>query len=97
MSQAVQMPAIGSTVSSICYDSECGTVLKMGTPPFVQSYAKMIRDKYLASSDPIIAELADTIRVVTGPFSDEEAERIRDCSSYILRSHALSDPRFSIN
>jgi hypothetical protein len=97
MSQAVLMPAIGSTVSAICYDSECGTVLKMGSPPFVQSYAKTARDKFLASRDPIIAELADSIRVVTGPFSDEEFERIRDCSSYILRSHALSDPRFSIN
>src|SRR3546814_4186365 len=30
MSQAVLMPAIGSMVNAICYDSECGTVLKMG-------------------------------------------------------------------
>src|SRR3546814_11539801 len=86
MSQAVLMPAIGSMVNAICYDSECGTVLKMGSPPFVQSYANSIREKYLASHDPIIAELADTIRVVTGPFSEEEYERIRDCSSYILSS-----------
>src|SRR3546814_985391 len=62
MSQAVLMPAIGSMVNAICYDSECGTVLKMGSPPFVQSYANSIREKYLASHDPIIAELADTIR-----------------------------------
>src|SRR3546814_19301264 len=89
------MPAIGSMVNAICYDSECGTVLKMGSPPFVQSYANSIREKYLASHDPIIAELADTIRVVPGPFSEEEYERIRDCSSYILRSHALRDPRLS--
>src|SRR3546814_1554388 len=39
ISQAVLMPAIGSMVNAICYDSECGTVLKMGSPPFVQSYA----------------------------------------------------------
>src|SRR3546814_9131571 len=71
MSQAVLMPAIGSMVNAICYDSECGTVLKMGSPPFVQSYANSIREKYLASHDPIIAELADTIRVVTGPFSED--------------------------
>src|SRR3546814_4224974 len=54
MSQAVLMPAIGSMVNAICYDSECGTVLKMGSPPFVQSYANSIREKYLASHDPII-------------------------------------------
>src|SRR3546814_14744807 len=78
MSQAVLMPAIGSMVNAICYDSECGTVLKMGSPPFVQSYANSIREKYLASHDPIIAELANTIRLVTGPFPDAEYSRIRN-------------------
>src|SRR3546814_14363906 len=83
MSQAVLMPAIGSMVNAICYDSKCGTVLKMGSPPFVQSYANSIREKYLASHDPIIAALADTIRVVNGPFPDigRDACRERGCQN----------------
>src|SRR3546814_17982515 len=65
MSQEVLMHAIGSMVNAICYDSECGTVLKMGSPTFIKSYANSIRGKYHASHNYITAALAATLTDVT--------------------------------
>lgn len=69
---------------SVCFDAD-GVVLKMGDPGFVQAYANLVR------------YMADDINVVTGPFTTEEFGLIRDCAGYVLRSQALTDPRFSLS
>lgn len=95
-SSVTRLPEIGSVNAAVCFDSVDGTILKIGkNVDSIVHFANRTRAMY--ATNPLSAEIGTQIKVIVGPFTNDEYEQILDCTGYILRSPTLTDPRFQIN